>query len=73
MINPKGYIIYLPNHPDSVKWANEALASGKALGWDLELYEGIDGRTTDITKHKLRFYSKSKKTLFRNSNLSIIN
>ncbi len=62
MTNPKGYIIYLPNHQDSVEWANEALASGKALGWDLELYEGIDGRTTDIAKHKLKFYTGSKKS-----------
>ena len=52
MENPKGYIIHLPNHPDSVKWANEALTSGKALGWDLELYAGVDGRTTNIAKHK---------------------
>jgi len=63
MENPKGYIIYLPNHPYSVQWANEALASGRALGWNLELYPGIDGRTTTIAEHKLKFYTRSKKSL----------
>ena len=61
MENPKGHIIYLPNHPYSVQWANEALASGRALGWNLELYPGIDGRTTNIAEHKLKFCTISKK------------
>ena len=47
MENPKGYIIYLPEHPYSAQWAGEALASGRALGWNLELYPGIDGRKTN--------------------------
>ena len=63
MENPKGYIIYVKNHEYSVQWANEALASGKALGWNLELYEGVDGRTTSIERHQLQFFRNSKKSL----------
>ena len=62
MENPKGYIIYLPDHPYSVQWANEALASGRALDWNLELYPGIDGRQTNIAEHDLKFYTANKKS-----------
>ncbi len=62
MKNPKGYIIYLHEHPYSVQWANEALASGRALGWNLELYPGVDGRKTNIAKHNLKFCTISKKS-----------
>ena len=62
MENPKGYIIYLPEHPYSVQWANEALASGRALNWNLELYPGIDGRQTNIAEHDLKFYTANKKS-----------
>lgn len=63
MKTPKGYIIYLKNHNSSVEWAQQALASGRALGWDLELYEGVDGRTTSIEQHGLALYKHSKKSL----------
>jgi len=59
----KGYIIYLKNHKNSVEWAQQALASGRALGWNIELYEGVDGRKTSIEKHNLKFYKSSKKSL----------
>ena len=56
MENPKGYIIYVKNHEYSVQWANEALASGKALGWNLELYEGIDGTKQSLDDFAVKIY-----------------
>ncbi len=41
----KNYIIYLPNYPLSVDMANQSLKSGQSLGWDVELWPGIDGST----------------------------
>lgn len=61
MENPKGYIIYIKNHEYSVQWANEALASGKALGWNLELYEGIDGTKQSLNDFGVKIYQGSKK------------
>ena len=29
--------------------------------WNLELYEGIDGRQTNIAEHDLKFYTANKK------------
>ena len=56
----KGYIIYLKNHKNSVEWAQQALASGRALDWNLELYEGVDG--TSIEKNNLKLFKNSKKS-----------
>jgi len=58
----KGYIIYLKDYENSVEWAQEALSSGRALDWDLELYEGVDGKTTSIEKNNLKFFQGSKKS-----------
>ena len=60
MENPKGYIIYIKNHEYSVQWANEALASGRALGWNLELYEGIDGTKQVLMTLVLKFIKEVK-------------
>ena len=62
MEKTKGYIIYLKNYENSVEWALNALANGKALGWDLELYEGVDGKTTTAQKHNIKFFQGSKKS-----------
>lgn len=61
MKNPKGYIIYVKNHESSVQWANEALASGRALGWNLELYEGVDGAKHTLEDFKVKIYQSNKK------------
>jgi len=58
----KGYIIYLKNYENSVEWAQQALASGRALGWNLELYEGSDGKTTTAEKNNIKFFQGSKKS-----------
>lgn len=58
----KGYIIYLKNYENSVEWAQQALASGRALGWNLELYEGVDGKTTTAEKNNIKFFQGSKKS-----------
>lgn len=62
MENLKGYIIYLKNYENSVEWAQQAIASGRALGWDLELYEGVDGKTTTAEKNNIKFFQGSKKS-----------
>lgn len=41
----KSYIIYLPQFETSTVWANRALSTGLAHGWDIELVAGVDGRT----------------------------
>ena len=61
MENPKGYIIYVKNHEYSVQWANEALASGTALGWNLQLHEGIDGTKQSLDDFGVKIYQGSKK------------
>lgn len=62
MENLKGYIIYLKNYENSVEWAQQALASGRALGWNLELYEGVDGKNTTAEKNNIKFFQGSKKS-----------
>lgn len=39
------YIIYLPEFKTSVEWATSALTTGKLLGWNVELYIGVNGHT----------------------------
>jgi hypothetical protein len=43
----KNYIIYLPGYTQSRAWADRALTLGQSLGWDLELFPGVDGSTVD--------------------------
>ena len=39
----KGYIIYLPEYENSVAMARRAYESGISHGWDLTLFEGVNG------------------------------
>ena len=50
----KGYIIYLPSYPDSVSMANRALETGTKYGWNLELYEGVNGMKQGLTDFNLK-------------------
>lgn len=45
----KNFLIYLPHYQTSVELANRAINSAQAHGWDLELFEGIDGTKTSWT------------------------
>lgn len=43
--NLKCFIIYLPKYQKSVEWSNISLQSGLELGWNVTLFEGVDGLT----------------------------
>ena len=58
------YVIYLPTYPSSVAWANNAVESGNNHGWNLQLYEGVDGSITSLESHGT-FASKINKKCFR--------
>ena len=58
----KGYIIYLPEYENSVAMARRAYESGISHGWDLTLFEGVNGHKDYLQNHNLRLYTKSKKS-----------
>ena len=41
----KNYIIYLPDFRTSVNWASHAQRTALSLGWEMYLFEGINGQT----------------------------
>lgn len=41
----KNYIIYLPDFKTSVDWASHAQRSALSLGWEMYLFEGVNGQT----------------------------
>ena len=43
----KCFIIHLPNYEKSVERATVALNSGLNLGWPVELFNGVDGKTVE--------------------------
>ena len=56
-----GYIIYLPDYPESVRMANRALETGLAHGWKLQLHEGVNGMKTGLVDYNLVPTAQSKK------------
>jgi GR25 family glycosyltransferase involved in LPS biosynthesis len=56
----KGYIIYLPDYPESVKMAGRALTTGTRNGWNLELFEGVNGTKQGLVDYNLKVYSHKK-------------
>ena len=57
----KGYIIYLPQFKTSVDMANRALSTGVYYGWNVELYEGVNGLDTNLQDYRLFPTNQSKK------------
>ncbi len=57
----KNYIIYLPQYQSSCMMAARAIESGQKLGWDLELYEGVDGNKLDWKVTGLHINDKDAK------------
>ena len=55
-----GYIIYLPSYPDSVSMASRALETGTKHGWNLELYEGVNGMKQGLADSNLKVYQHKK-------------
>ena len=39
----KHYVIHLPDYANSVAMATHAVDTGQSLGWDVELWSGVDG------------------------------
>lgn len=63
MQNPKGYIIHLKNHQNSVEWSNHALTTGQKLGWNIDLYDGVDGTKEKLEDYNIKIYPHSKKCI----------
>jgi len=57
----KGYIIYLPEFANSVEMANRALETGIQHGWDLELFEGVNGLKESLGNYNIWPCTQSKK------------
>ncbi len=55
-----GYIIYLPSYPNSVSMASRALETGTKYGWNLELYEGVNGMKQGLADYNLKVYQHKK-------------
>ena len=55
-----GYIIYLPTYPNSVSMASRALETGTKQGWNLELFEGINGMKQGLIDYNLKVYPHKK-------------
>lgn len=43
----KNFIIYLPTYKQSVLLAQRALTSAEKFNWDVELFQGVDGKLFD--------------------------
>jgi GR25 family glycosyltransferase involved in LPS biosynthesis len=49
----KSYIIYLPDFESSTQMASIAMNSAKQHGWDIELYEGVNGLKHGINDYDI--------------------
>ena len=56
----KGYVIYLPSYPNSVSMASRAIETGNKHGWDLDLYEGVNGMKQGLTDFNLKVFQHKK-------------
>lgn len=50
----KHYVIYLPAYTASREMANHAVRTGREQGWDVELFEGVDGQQHNLGTFDLR-------------------
>lgn len=61
----KSYIITLVNYPWSMSMAKRAWMSGQDLGWDIELWNGMDGALTSVdfmmSRYGLKICDQSRK------------
>lgn len=58
------FVIYLPGYENSTRWASRAINSGNSKGWNIQLFEGIDGTSTSLANYGLHA-SKINKKCFR--------
>ena len=58
-----GYIIRLENFDNSRAWAQQAFDTGTQHGWQLEFFNGVDGRGTMLADYGLKIYHSHKKCL----------
>lgn len=57
----RSFVIYLPNYTKSVDMANVVIESGKQHGWDLELFEGVDGALLGLEDFKINVNQSNAK------------
>lgn len=50
----KHHVIYLPAYRASREMANHAVESGINQGWDVELFEGVDGQQSNLNNYGIR-------------------
>jgi GR25 family glycosyltransferase involved in LPS biosynthesis len=64
----KSFIIRLSNFQNSSEWAEVAYKSAKKYNWDVDFFEGIDGRNSTLEEYGLKInpnHRKSKKAFKR--------
>lgn len=59
----QGYIINLPQYENSVQWANEAFASAINCGWNVSLFNGVNGHTETLNDYNVKIYQGNKKCI----------
>lgn len=64
----KSYIIRLSNHKQSRNWAKESYDSGKYYDWNINYFNGIDGKISSLDDYNIKVNTLYKKgiRLFRN-------
>lgn len=60
-MNTKGYIICLEDFENSMEWAQHALTTGQKYGWNVELYQGVNGHKITLQEKRLRISHCNKK------------
>jgi len=57
----KGFVIYLPNYENSVEMATRAITTGNKFGWNVSLFEGVNGLEKRLGEYNIWPSSLSKK------------
>lgn len=58
------FVIYLPDYENSTSWATRTIETGTANGWNIQLFEGINGTKVSLADYELHA-SKINKKCFR--------
>lgn len=59
----KSFIIRLSDFPNSVEWSQQAYNSAKIHNWNVEFFEGIDGRKETLKDYNIKINTKHKKSI----------
>jgi len=58
----KSYVIRLLDFFDSIEWAKKTYDSGKQYKWDIEYFNGVNGRKETLDDYNLKINTKHKKS-----------